>query len=57
MAETENLLKVDVAGRVWTPCEAREAVLDEFERSGMSGPGRRAASGRHGKRADALRCG
>lgn len=28
-------MKVDAAGRVWTPPEQREAVLDEFERSGM----------------------
>jgi len=34
--KTEQLLKVDVAGRVWTPREMREGVLDEFERSGMS---------------------
>ncbi len=36
MTETDQVLKVDVAGRVWTPRERREAVLDEFERSGMS---------------------
>jgi hypothetical protein len=30
----EKLLKVDGAGRVWTPRELRDAVLDEFERSG-----------------------
>jgi transposase-like protein len=34
-SNTEQLLKVDVAGRVWTPREMREGVLDEFERSGM----------------------
>jgi hypothetical protein len=28
-------LKQDAAGRVWTPAEQREAVLDEFERSGL----------------------
>jgi hypothetical protein len=28
-------LKVDASGRVWTPLERREAVLDEFERSGV----------------------
>jgi transposase-like protein len=33
---TEQLLKVDVAGRVWTPRKMREGVLDEFERSGMA---------------------
>jgi hypothetical protein len=35
MTETDQVLKVDVAGRVWTPRARREAVLDEFERSGM----------------------
>ena len=34
--KTEQLLKVDVAGRVWTPRKMREGVLDEFERSGMA---------------------
>jgi hypothetical protein len=33
--KTEQILKVDTAGRVWTPREQREAALDEFERSGM----------------------
>ena len=33
--KTEQLVKVDVAGRVWTPRKLREGVLDEFERSGM----------------------
>ena len=33
--KTEQVLKVDEAGRVWTPRELRDAVLDEFERSGM----------------------
>jgi len=33
--KTERILKVDKAGRVWTPLEQREAALDEFERSGM----------------------
>jgi hypothetical protein len=33
--KAEQILKVDTAGRVWTPREQREAVLDEFERSGM----------------------
>ena len=28
-------MKVDAAGRVWTPREQREVVLDEFERSGL----------------------
>ena len=36
MTETDQLLKVDVAGRVWTPRERREALLDEFERGGTS---------------------
>jgi len=33
--KTERILKVDKAGRVWTPLEQREAALDEFERSGV----------------------
>lgn len=32
-----EILKRDVAGRVWTPKERREALLDEFEASGVSG--------------------
>jgi acetyl esterase/lipase len=35
MSEADQILKVDAAGRVWTPRERREAVLDEFERSGL----------------------
>lgn len=35
MTQTDRVLKVDAAGRVWTPREQREAVLDEFERSGL----------------------
>jgi hypothetical protein len=35
MNPTDRILKVDVVGRVWTPREQREAVLDEFERSGL----------------------
>ena len=35
MAQTDAVLKVDVAGRVWTPRGRREEVLDEFERGGM----------------------
>jgi hypothetical protein len=35
MAQTDRILKVDTAGRVWTPRVQREAVLDEFERSGL----------------------
>ena len=33
----ERVLKTDVLGRVRTPPERREALLDEFEKSGMSG--------------------
>ena len=33
----ERLLPTDVLGRVRTPPERREALLDEFEKSGMSG--------------------
>jgi acetyl esterase/lipase len=33
----ETILKTDVLGRVRTPRERREQVLDEFERSGLSG--------------------
>jgi hypothetical protein len=35
MEETDRVLKQDAAGRVWTPPEQREAVLDEFEKSGL----------------------
>ena len=35
MELTERVLKQDAAGRVWTPRDRREAVLDEFERSGL----------------------
>jgi hypothetical protein len=35
MNPADRILKVDVVGRVWTPGEQREAVLDEFERSGL----------------------
>jgi hypothetical protein len=34
---TETILKTDVKGRVQTPPERREQLLDEFERSGLSG--------------------
>ena len=39
MAENEGprILKQDVLGRVTTPAEQREALLDAFEASGMSG--------------------
>jgi hypothetical protein len=33
----EVILKTDALGRVKTPATRREALLDEFERSGMSG--------------------
>jgi len=33
----ETILKTDVLGRVRTPRERREHLLDEFERSGLSG--------------------
>ena len=33
----EMILRTDVLGRVRTPWERREQLLDEFERSGMSG--------------------
>jgi len=33
----EAILKTDLLGRVRTPREHREMVLDEFERSGLSG--------------------
>ena len=36
MAQTDQLLKVDIAGRVWTPRARWEEVLDEFKRSGMA---------------------
>ena len=31
------VLKTDSRGRVWTPPQRREALLDAFEQSGMSG--------------------
>lgn len=34
---TEEVLKTDVLGRVKTPRVRQEALLDEFERSGVSG--------------------
>ena len=34
MESTDQVLKQDAAGRVWTPRERREALLNEFERSG-----------------------
>jgi len=35
MDETEQVLKQDAAGRVWTPRAQREAALEEFERGGL----------------------
>lgn len=35
MEPADRVLKQDAAGRVWTPPEQREAILDEFERSGL----------------------
>ncbi|EDY17783.1 hypothetical protein CfE428DRAFT_4822 [Chthoniobacter flavus Ellin428] len=35
MEQADQVLKQDARGRVWTPAERREAVLDEFERSGL----------------------
>jgi hypothetical protein len=35
MQTTERILKQDALGRVWTPRAQREAIVDEFERSGM----------------------
>jgi hypothetical protein len=32
------ILKIDHKGRVQTPAARRESLLDEFERSGLSGP-------------------
>jgi len=37
MTEDQNLLQSDARGRVRVPVERREGLLDEFERSGMSG--------------------
>ena len=35
MESTTQVLKTDVSGRVWTPRAQRDAILDEFEKSGM----------------------
>jgi len=37
ISEDHNVLKSDDRGRVRAPAERREALLDEFERSGLSG--------------------
>lgn len=34
----ESILRTDTKGRVQTPPERREKLLEEFERSGLSGP-------------------
>lgn len=36
MHSKDQLLKVDALGRVWTPANRREELLDEFERSGVA---------------------
>ncbi len=33
----ERILRTDVLGRVMTPADLRDAILDEFEKSGLSG--------------------
>jgi len=38
MTERVDLLKTDARGRVRVPNERREELLNEFERSGLSGP-------------------
>lgn len=37
LMESNEVLKTDKRGRVLVPVERREGLLDEFERSGMSG--------------------
>jgi hypothetical protein len=37
LTTTEQLLKTDALGRVRTPVARREMLLDEFEKSGLSG--------------------
>ena len=37
MTQDEKLMTTDTKGRVRVPVERREALLDEFERSGLSG--------------------
>jgi len=37
ISETETVRKTDAKGRVKTPPARRETLLDEFERSGLSG--------------------
>jgi hypothetical protein len=37
IAAADTILKTDTKGRVHTPADRRERLLDEFERSGLSG--------------------
>lgn len=37
MTAENHVLKIDTRGRVRVPAERRESLLDEFERSGLSG--------------------
>ncbi len=37
LTKYDDILKTDALGRVWTPVARRESLLDEFERSGLSG--------------------
>lgn len=37
IGDTQKVLKTDTLGRVKTPRDRRETLLDEFERSGLSG--------------------
>ena len=50
----ESVLKRDVLGRVKTTPGQRAAVLDEFERSGLSGPKFAAVAGVGGRHAGVL---
>jgi len=36
MVQTDQVLKMDAAGRLWTPRAKREELLDELEHSGMA---------------------
>src|SRR5271157_4824048 len=37
-SSSEALIKTDEAGRMRTPAARRESILEEFDRSGLSGP-------------------
>ena len=37
-SSSEAVIKTDEAGRVRTPAARREGLLEEFDRSGLSGP-------------------